>query len=526
MTGCAYLGAPTSASALTKTTAVSVTQAMINNGGFVFVIGWGTRNDQLFVVYGQWVVLQTAGPGITLSRSTALPVAEGSTATYTVKLATAPTGGVRVQVSSSNTEVKVKTGSGSAATSINLDFNATTWNDTQTVTVSADSDTDAAADTATLTHSIDTANTVTDYDTVSSKTLTVNVADDDGEIVVSQSTTLTVAEGSSGTYNVKLRGQPASDVVVRVSSGDGGAVSVNKTGGTAGASQDLTFTNSDWNTNQVVTLTGEQDDDTGDESVTITHTVVDASSSDEFDGASDVTFTAAVTDDESVEVTVSAVSGQATEAGGTATFTVKLGSKPTANVTISVTSEDTGEGTVSPSSLTFEPDNTNSKIWSSAQTITVTGVDDSIADGDADLQHHAGVAYEHGHGLQRSFVADGEREHDGQRQSGDNGERGERPGNGGGGNGHVHGETRHAAYGERDYICNQRGHWRGDGVAFFAYVRAGQHEQQDMEFDADGYGDGSGRQSGRRDADLQHHAGVADEHGHGLQRSFVADGGP
>ena len=381
MTGCAYLGAPTSASALTKTTAVSVTQAMINNGGFVFVIGWGTRNDQLFVVYGQWVVLQTAGPGITLSRSTALPVAEGSTATYTVKLATAPTGGVRVQVSSSNTEVKVKTGSGSAATSINLDFNATTWNDTQTVTVSADSDTDAAADTATLTHSIDTANTVTDYDTVSSKTLTVNVADDDGEIVVSQSTTLTVAEGSSGTYNVKLRGQPASDVVVRVSSGDGGAVSVNKTGGTAGASQDLTFTNSDWNTNQVVTLTGEQDDDTGDESVTITHTVVDASSSDEFDGASDVTFTAAVTDDESVEVTVSAVSGQATEAGGTATFTVKLGSKPSANVTISVTSEDTGEGTVSPSSLTFEPDNTNSKIWSSAQTITVTGVDDSIADG-------------------------------------------------------------------------------------------------------------------------------------------------
>ncbi len=66
-----------------------------------------------------------------------------------------------------------------------------------------------------------------------------------------------------------------------------------------------------------------------------------------------------------------------TESGTTATFDIRLSSKPTADVTIPVTSSDTTEGTVSTSSLTFTPDN-----WSTAQTVTITGVDDSLFDAD------------------------------------------------------------------------------------------------------------------------------------------------
>ena len=66
-----------------------------------------------------------------------------------------------------------------------------------------------------------------------------------------------------------------------------------------------------------------------------------------------------------------------TEAGGTATFTVVLGSQPTDDVTIGLSSSDTTEGTVAPSSLTFTPAN-----WNVAQTVTVTGVDDFVQDGD------------------------------------------------------------------------------------------------------------------------------------------------
>jgi len=44
---------------------------------------------------------------------------------------------------------------------------------------------------------------------------------------------------------------------------------------------------------------------------------------------------------ETAGFTVSSISGNTTEAGGTATFTVKLSSQPTANVTIGVSSSDT-----------------------------------------------------------------------------------------------------------------------------------------------------------------------------------------
>ena len=79
---------------------------------------------------------------------------------------------------------------------------------------------------------------------------------------------------------------------------------------------------------------------------------------------------------ETAGFTVSSISGNTTEAGGTATFTVKLNIQPTANVTIGVSSSDTTEGTVSPSLLTFTSAN-----WNANQTVTVTGVNDSLDDG-------------------------------------------------------------------------------------------------------------------------------------------------
>jgi hypothetical protein len=66
-----------------------------------------------------------------------------------------------------------------------------------------------------------------------------------------------------------------------------------------------------------------------------------------------------------------------TEAGGTATFRIALNTRPSADVVIPIASSDPGEGVVSASSITFTPDN-----WNVAQTITVIGVDDAVADGD------------------------------------------------------------------------------------------------------------------------------------------------
>ena len=59
------------------------------------------------------------------------------------------------------------------------------------------------------------------------------------------------------------------------------------------------------------------------------------------------------------------------KAGDATSFTVVLATQPTANVTLALSSSNTSEGTVSPSSLTFTSSN-----WNEPQTVTVTGVND------------------------------------------------------------------------------------------------------------------------------------------------------
>jgi hypothetical protein len=80
-------------------------------------------------------------------------------------------------------------------------------------------------------------------------------------------------------------------------------------------------------------------------------------------------------------------SAMTTEAGGAVQFTVALTEAPTADVSFSVSSSDVGEGTVDVGQLTFTPSD-----WNLTQTVTVTGVDDSIVDGNVGYTIVLGVA--------------------------------------------------------------------------------------------------------------------------------------
>jgi hypothetical protein len=66
-----------------------------------------------------------------------------------------------------------------------------------------------------------------------------------------------------------------------------------------------------------------------------------------------------------------------TEGGGTATFQLSLGSPPSSEVVIGVNSTRPDEGSTLPKSVTF-----NSGNWNVPQTVTVTGVNDCVVDGD------------------------------------------------------------------------------------------------------------------------------------------------
>jgi len=72
-----------------------------------------------------------------------------------------------------------------------------------------------------------------------------------------------------------------------------------------------------------------------------------------------------------------AVSGNTTESGGEATFTVTLASEPTGDVYLNMYTTVSTEARVSVYSITFTAEN-----WNVPQTVTVIGEDDSEVDGD------------------------------------------------------------------------------------------------------------------------------------------------
>ncbi|MEH1771542.1 beta strand repeat-containing protein [Nostoc sp.] len=85
---------------------------------------------------------------------------------------------------------------------------------------------------------------------------------------------------------------------------------------------------------------------------------------------------ATITDNDTAGFTISPATALiTTEAGGTASFSIQLTSQPTANVTLNLSSSKVSEGTLSVPSVTFTTAN-----WNTPQTITVTGVNDGIAD--------------------------------------------------------------------------------------------------------------------------------------------------
>ena len=76
-----------------------------------------------------------------------------------------------------------------------------------------------------------------------------------------------------------------------------------------------------------------------------------------------------------------------TENGGSASFTISLPVEPTSDVIVSVSSSNPSEGTVSTSSVTL-----NASNYSSGVTVTITGQDDLVVDGDVGYTIITGAA--------------------------------------------------------------------------------------------------------------------------------------
>ena len=303
-------------------------------------------------------------PGVSVQATSPIPVAEGGTATYTLKLDTQPAGAVTITPTSGD--------SGAVSVSpASLTFTTSNWNTDQTVSVTGVEDANDIHETVTISHSVSGYGSVT-----TARAVTVTVTDDEEAPGVSVQATspIPVAEGGTATYTLKLDTQPAGAVTITPTSGDSGAVSVSPAS--------LTFTRSNWNTDQTVSVTGVEDANDIHEIVTISHSV---------SGYGSVTadaVTVSVTDDEGPRVSVQPTSPIPVAEGGTATYTLELGSQPAGPVTITPTSGDSGAVSVSPASLTF-----TTADWNTAQTVSVTGVEDPDTDDETVTISHSVSGY-------------------------------------------------------------------------------------------------------------------------------------
>lgn len=305
----------------------------------------------------------TAGSNVP---SATLTTAEaGGTATFTVVLESQPTADVTIDITSNKPSESLPLPS-------QLVFTADNWDIVQMVTVSGQDD--FVAD-GPISFEINFAVTSTDtnYNGLAIPAISGTNNDNDtaGVVALPLSGLVTSESGGTATMKVRLSSQPLANVVIPVVSND-------TTEGTI-LPGSLTFTPANWNIEQDVILTGA-DDVLVDGPVGYTVRLGPPVSTDPtYSSLPAVVVSATNNDNDSAGITVNPTAGLVTtEAGGIATFSIKLNTAPSANVIIGLISSDTTEGTASPSSLTFTPAN-----WETAQTVTVTGVDDFVDDSDS-----------------------------------------------------------------------------------------------------------------------------------------------
>ena len=134
----------------------------------------------------------------------------------------------------------------------------------------------------------------------------------------------------------------------------------------------VTFTPTNWDTPQSVTVTAA--DDNLIEGNHISEVSHDVSSTDtDYGSLAIADIPVQITDNDVAEVSISPEAITVLEDNGVNNFDVVLEAQPDSDVVIEITSLNTDEATVSPDSLTFTDTD-----WDTPQTVTVTGVDDII----------------------------------------------------------------------------------------------------------------------------------------------------
>lgn len=301
--------------------------------------------------------------GLTSGRVSNNTDENGTTATFTVRLNSKPDYNVFVSVASSNTA------EGTAAPST-LWFTPSNWRGLQTITVTGVNDSGEQDGTIAYSVLLQTTSDDFNFNGLFDKVDLSNIDNDVPSVIVGQITGDVHESGTRSTFKMRLSTMPSATVTVDLEVSDTTEGEVYP--------PHMYFTPSNWNTPQKVYVTGIDDEITdGDQVFSIITSTAYSSGDSSFDGLVVNDVTLRCIDNDTPGFLVTAPSGATSELGDTATFQVSLNNAPTAPVTINLYSVDHSEGKASPNTIVFTQTN-----WKSPQTITVTGQDDYLIDGD------------------------------------------------------------------------------------------------------------------------------------------------
>ncbi|MBF2759821.1 MAG: hypothetical protein ISN28_06070, partial [Ectothiorhodospiraceae bacterium AqS1] len=284
-----------------------------------------------------------------------LEINEGSRATVAVKLVSKPTfsdssdNRVVVDLYHQNPDIIVDKTS--------LTFTALDWNSSQNISVSAAHDIDFHDESTSLTLIANKG----DYESVSAE-IGIAVKDDERASIVVDRQSLSLSEGATATVVVKLSHKPSGDVVLNLEQAGLAWVAVDGDIERTGLQSTATFTRTNWNQGRKIGIITVTDEDANDESGTLGFTATGGS----YDGVVS-NLSVRVSDPDINEILTTGLENPIYYTEGLSyTFGVRLKSKPTGTVRVSVAADDTILS-FSPSSLTFTPTD-----WKKAKNIALS----------------------------------------------------------------------------------------------------------------------------------------------------------
>ncbi len=244
--------------------------------------------------------------------------------------------------------------------------NATASTGSVTIT-GVDNDVDATDKTVTVSGTV----SATSVTVPANRTLTLEDDDVAGVSVSKAALTVTEQDTTGDSYTVVLDTEPTHDVTVTVDGHSGTDVSL--------SASTLTFTPSNWDRAQTVTVTALNDDDTADDAVTLTHTAT--STDDNYSGITIAGVSVTVTDNDTTTPTVTLVLSAASigEDGGVSTVSATVSPASAAAFTVTVAA-----AAVSPAVAADFRLSANQVLsfaenaTASTGSVTITGVDNDV----------------------------------------------------------------------------------------------------------------------------------------------------